>query len=308
MAQEQTIQAAGGVVWRKGTSPSGNGTSIEILAIHRPKYDDWTLPKGKLEPGESLRETATREILEETGLRVRLGIPLQQVEYRVAAGPKLVDYWVARPIGDSGAERFTPNHEVDEIRWIRLGNGLPPGGTAVSDLLTYPHDRAVIEEFRALRDTKGHKTRTLIVQRHAKAVGRNGFEGEDIDRPLDPVGLATAKTLLPVLASYGIRNVVSSPALRCAQTVEPYAHSINTFIEIDDRMGEDTKSSLLRRSLMALLERKKPTVICTHRPNVPELCAELGIDLISLKPGESFVVHHRKGTVCATEHIPVRSC
>ena len=307
MAQERTIRAAGGVVWRKGANPTHNGTSIEILAIHRPKYDDWTLPKGKLEPGETLRETAIREIFEETGLEVRLGVPLQQVEYRVASGPKLVDYWVARPIGGT-SDRFTPNHEVDQMRWIRLGNGRPPGGTAVRDLLTYPHDRDVIDEFRTLRAAKHHKTRTLIVQRHAEAIDRDDFGGVDLKRPLDAVGLATAKTLTPALASYGVDTVVSSPALRCVETVEPYAHSVDTLIEIDERMGEDTTPALLRRSLAALLERKKPTVICTHRPNLPEICTELGIDPVALKPGEAFVVHHRKGTVCATEHIPIRSC
>lgn len=308
MTRERIIQAAGGVVWRKRTSPSGSAASIEVLVIHRPKYDDWTLPKGKIESGESLRETAVREIAEETGLRVRLGIPLQQVEYRVAAGLKRVDYWSARPVGPSGTERFEANNEVDEVRWVKLGGPPKSGAAPVHDLLTYPHDREVLERFRDAREAKRHKSRTLIIARHASAKGRNGFDGPDTDRPLDETGLSTATALAPLLATYGIRHVVSSPALRCTQTLEPYAHSVSTFIEIDDRLYEDAKPALLRRSVTALLERKKPTVVCTHRQTLPAIFEDLGIDPVALQPGESLVVHHRKGSVCGVEHIPIRTC
>lgn len=297
MASERIISAAGGVVWRKRTSTTGNGTSIEVLLIHRPKYDDWTLPKGKTDPGESLAETAVREIREETGLRVRLGVPLHQLEYRVAAGIKRVTYWSARTVGSAGTEGFIPNSEVDEVRWARLGKA--------SDLLTYPHDRDILERFRTARETNEHRSRTLIVQRHAKASPRNGYDGVDVDRPLETEGADRAHRLVPILAAYGIRHVVSSPALRCVQTVEPYAHSISTFLEIDDRMYEDVKPSLQRRSVFALMERKKPTVISTHRPNLPAVFEDLGVDFVDLKPGEAVVVHHRKGTVCAVEHITI---
>lgn len=297
MASERIISAAGGVVWRKRTSTAGNGTSIEVLLIHRPKYDDWTLPKGKAEPGETLAETAVREIKEETGLQVRLGIPLHELEYRVAGGIKRVHYWSARAVSSTGTEGFAPNAEVDEVRWARLGKA--------SDLLTYPHDRAILERFRAARETNEHRSRTLVVQRHAKATPRTGRGGNDVDRPLESDGADRAHRLVPILAAYGIRHVVSSPALRCVQTVEPYANSISTFLEIDDRMYEDTKPSLQRRSVFALMERKKPTVISTHRPNLPSIFDDLGIDFFDLKPGEAVVVHHRKGTVCAVEHIIV---
>lgn len=297
MASERIISAAGGVVWRKRTSTTGNGTSIEVLVIHRPKYDDWTLPKGKTEPGETLAETAVREMREETGLRVRLGVPLHQLEYRVAAGLKRVSYWSARIVGSGGTEGFIANNEVDQVRWARLGKA--------SDLLTYPHDRDILERFRTAREANQHRSRTLIIQRHAKAIPRNDFDGSDIDRPLETEGAGRARRLVPVLSAYGIRHVVSSPALRCVQTVEPYAHSVSTFLEIDDRMYEDAKPSLQRRSVFALMERKKPTVISTHRPNLPSIFDDLGIEFVELKPGEAVVVHHRKGVVCAVEHIPV---
>ncbi|MEO6472827.1 MAG: NUDIX domain-containing protein [Aeromicrobium sp.] len=297
MASEQVINAAGGVVWRKRTSSTTNGSSIEVLLIHRPKYDDWTLPKGKRDPGESLAETAVREILEETSLRVRLGIPLHQLEYRVAGGMKRVAYWSARVLGSGGTEGFVPNSEVDQVRWEKLGKA--------SALLTFPHDREVLERFRTAREANHHKARVLIVQRHAKASPRNGFEGDDLERPLEQDGVAQAARLVTVLAAYGIRHVVSSPALRCVQTVEPYAHSISTFLEIDERMFEDAKPSLMLRSVTALLERKKPTIICTHRPNMPTIFEDLGVPFTELGTGELLVVHHRKGAVCAVEHITV---
>jgi len=297
MPSEQIIQAAGGVVWRKRTSSSTNGSAIEVLLIHRPKYDDWTLPKGKVDPGESLPETAVREIHEETGLRVRLGVPLHQLEYTVAGGIKRVSYWCARVVGPTGTEGFAPNHEVDEVLWARLGKA--------SELLTYVHDRDVLERFRAVREERHHKSRTLIILRHAKALPRNGFEGDDLERSLDDSGMVQAKDLIGLLSAYGIKNIVSSPARRCVQTVEPFTQSISTFLEIDDRMFEEAKPSLVRRSVTALLERKKPTVICTHRPNLPTIFDELGLKFTDLNPGDAVVIHHRKGTVCAVEHIPV---
>ena len=297
MESERIINAGGGVVWRKRTSSSTNGPAIEVLLIHRPKYDDWTLPKGKSDPGESLPETAVREIHEETGLRVRLGVPLHELEYSVVGGIKRVSYWCARVVGSAGTEGFAPNSEVDEVRWARLGKA--------SELLTYVHDRDILERFRAVREDRQHKSRTLILLRHAKASPRNGFEGDDLERPLDDSGSVQAKDLIGLLAAYGVRHIVSSPAHRCVQTVEPYAQSISTFLEIDDRMFEEAKPSLVRRSVATLLERKKPTVVCTHRPNLPTIFDDLGLKFTDLKPGEAVVVHHRKGTVCAVEHIPV---
>ena len=297
MASEQIIKAAGGVIWRKRTSSNTTGSAIEVLLIHRSKYDDWTLPKGKADPGESLPETAVREIQEETGLSVRLGMPLHELDYRVAGGIKRVTYWCARVVGSGGTEGFVPNAEVDEVRWERLGKA--------GELLTYVHDRDVIERFRAVREVRQHKTRTLIVLRHATATPRNGYAGDDLERPLNESGVVQAKALIGILGAYGVLHVVSSPALRCVQTVEPFAQSISTFLEIDERMFQEAKPSLVRRSMAALLDRKKPTVVCTHRPNLPTIFDDLGQKFTDLEPAEAVVIHHRKGIVCAVEHIRV---
>lgn len=292
MASEQVTKAAGGVVWRKRT-PSGRAEPrVDLLLIHRPSYDDWSFPKGKIDAGESLQATAVREIAEETGARVRLGHPLGELSYPVAGGLKSVTYWTARAVGDTAT--FVPNKEVDEIRWV--------GVREARKLLSYDHDRVLLTSFVDLLDRKAHRTRTLIVQRHGKAAARSD-DLEDLERPLTSVGAQQAKALVPLLAAYGVGRVVSSPALRCAQTVEPYAHSISTFIEIDDRISEDTTFGQVQRSLAAMLDRKRPVVLCTHRPTLPWIFDAIGTESYDLAPGEGVVIHHRKGTVFAVEKL-----
>ncbi|WP_332643847.1 NUDIX hydrolase [Aeromicrobium sp.] len=292
MANEQVTKAAGGVVWRKRT-PSGRvEPRVDLLLIHRPSYDDWSFPKGKIDAGESLQAAAVREIAEETGARVRLGHPLGELNFRVSGGLKSVTYWTARAVGE--AEPFAPNKEVDEVRWV--------GVREARKLLTYDHDRELLESFVDLLDRKAHRTRTLVVQRHGKAAARSEAV-EDLERPLTTVGASQAKALTPVLAAYGVGRVISSPALRCAQTVEPYAHSISTFIEIDDRISEGTTFGQVQRSMAAMLDRKRPVVLCTHRPTLPWIFEAIGTESYDLAPGEGIVVHHRKGTVFAVETL-----
>lgn len=295
MPSERIINAAGGVVWRKRAGSGRAEPRVDVLVVHRPSYDDWTFPKGKVDPGEALQVTAVREIEEETGLRVRLGARLVQVTYPVAAGTKVVDYWSARVIGPSTTEPFKPNKEVDELRWV--------GVREARELLTYKHDIQVLEDFRALRERQGHRARTLIVVRHGKAAPHADYD-DDLERPLTSVGVEQARTLVPLLSAFGVRRVVSSPAVRCAQTVEPYAHSISMFLEIDDRLSEDTRAAQVDRSISALLDRKKPVALCSHRPTLPWIFDAIGTDVQELATGEAVVVHHRKGKIIATERLP----
>ena len=125
-----TVLAAGGVVIRR------RKRRLEVALIHRDRYDDWTLPKGKLNPGESLEEAALREVEEETGLRCRLERKLDQVEYTDNRGRrKQVHYWLMAPLDG----RFKPSSEVDELRWVRRPKA--------RKLLTYQHDRELMEQF-----------------------------------------------------------------------------------------------------------------------------------------------------------------
>src|SRR3954447_36299 len=117
------VKASGGVVWRRGER------GVEVVVVHRPRYDDWSLPKGKLDPGETWEQAALREVEEEIGLRCRLREELPATEYRVARGRKVVRYWLMEP--ESG--EFSPNEEVDEVRWLSPDE--------VLELLSYDHDR-----------------------------------------------------------------------------------------------------------------------------------------------------------------------
>lgn len=300
MAGPRVIHAAGGIVWRprrQGRASAGGKDRVEVLLVHRPGYDDWTFPKGKPERGESLPVTAVREIDEETGYRVRLGHPLPETLYRVRGGMKRVTYWVAKPVGQPRA--FVPNAEVDEIRWVRVRDA--------RKLLTYDHDRMLLKAFTALRDVKAHRTRTVIVLRHAQARVRTAWKRNDLDRPLTKPGHVQSSKLAPLLHAYGASRVVTSPAVRCAQTVEPYAASVNALLEVDDRLSEETKPRRVARSIETILERKRPTVVCTHRPTLPWIFAALGIEPHELAQGEGIVVHHRKGRVVATEQFAHRA-
>ncbi|MEH3034738.1 MAG: NUDIX hydrolase [Aeromicrobium erythreum] len=291
MAGERVTTAAGGIVWRR--SPQ-SGRKLEVLVIHRPRYDDWTFPKGKSEPGETIRSTAVREIAEETGLRVRLGRPLSPTRYQVSSGTKVVSYWVARLQG-ADHDDVVPNREVDELRWLRVSDA--------RSLLTYQHDVELLDEFDALRRGNGHKTRTLVVLRHGKATARASWRGPDDERPLVRAGLARAKELVPELAAYGVSRVVSSPALRCTQTLDPYANSLATFLRLDDRLSEGSSRDAVERAVASLTDRKRPAVLCSHRPTLPYVFDALGLPTPSLAPGEAVVVHHRRGRVVATEPL-----
>jgi 8-oxo-dGTP pyrophosphatase MutT (NUDIX family) len=133
---KRVVQAAGGVVLRPR-----QGGGVEVALVHRPKYGDWSLPKGKLDPGESFEDAARREVWEETGLRTRPERELRPIRYRDSKGrPKIVRYWLMGVVGDDG---FQPNDEVDEVRWLEL--------PAAVGLLTYPHDQELVAGLQAGR-------------------------------------------------------------------------------------------------------------------------------------------------------------
>ena len=128
--EQAEVKAAGGVVWRRA------GEAIAIAVAHRPRYDDWSLPKGKLDEGESWEDAAVREVEEETGIRCRLGEELEPVSYQDRKGrAKVVRYWLMEPEDDVA---FTPNDEVDELRWLA-----PP---EAADALSYPHDAELVRD------------------------------------------------------------------------------------------------------------------------------------------------------------------
>jgi 8-oxo-(d)GTP phosphatase len=256
------IRAAGAVAWRPG--PDGEP---DILLVHRKKYDDWSLPKGKTEPGEALPVTAVREVLEEGGAHLALGRRLVSVRYNVSGRPKRVHYWAARVL--STDERAVPNDEVDEVAWV-------PAARAV-DRVSYVHDHGVLADFAA----RTAKTVPLILLRHSKAVAKGNWKRPDAFRPLDDSGRADAKALADMLACFAPRpRLISSSAVRCAETLRPlsqltgeqvreerllYVHDQSSQIAPTD---PSTDVAALVREVIAAGE---PTVICAHRENLPAL-------------------------------------
>jgi 8-oxo-dGTP diphosphatase len=287
----EEIRAAGAVVWR----PAGHGA--EVLLVHRPKYDDWSLPKGKLEPGEHMLSAAVREVAEETGLAVTLGRRLRPAHYLANDVPKRVDYWVAEAPGAAG--EFVPNHEADQVAWV--------AADGVRGRMTYQRDADTIAEFLS----GARRTTPFIVLRHASAGTKSAWEGDESARPLDTEGERDASALAGLLRCFGVSRVVSAPAERCVATVRPYATAVGgvevepAFDVTHHRAGAGPAAEKVAAALAAADE---PTLICAHRENLPVLvaaaCAELGSRPPPGKPlrkGEFLVLHRADGALAAVE-------
>jgi 8-oxo-(d)GTP phosphatase len=270
------VEAAGAVTWR----PAAHDRA-EVLLVHRPKYDDWSFPKGKLHPGELAPAAAVREVFEESGVRIRLGLPLPAARYRLASGAeKVVRYWAAQPLGPLDRDYpFEPNREVDERGWFGLRQA--------AHQLTHAMDRALLAKLPLL------ETRPLIVLRHAEAVGRDRWQGPDAERPLTEVGIAQAERLTSVLDAYAIRRLLSSDARRCIDTLRPYAVRHGREVEIDPAFAEETEPAIVWEHSVPLRDSAEPTVLCTHRPTLPTVFDALGIasDGVDLQPAELVVAH-----------------
>jgi 8-oxo-dGTP pyrophosphatase MutT (NUDIX family)/phosphohistidine phosphatase SixA len=292
MPSSPDVVAAGAVVLRR--SPTGK--SREVLLVHRPKYDDWSFPKGKLDRGEHLLAAAVREVAEETGLAVRLGRPLKSQRYPVAGGRmKTVHYWVARTIDGDDTTTYSPNEEIDQVLWVPFDQA--------DALLTYPHDQRTLAE--AVR--KRRRTSTVVVLRHAQARSRSHWRTDDRFRPLLKVGSLQADRLVPLLAAYDPTRLVSSSSARCVSTIVPYADSCGRKIAVEDGLSEeDATRERVTELVQELVEAGRRTVLCTHRPVLPIVFDVLGAEDPKLEPGEMVVVHHRRGEVVALERFQVR--
>ena len=289
MPSRPDVLAAGAVVLRKGSG--------DVLLVHRPKYDDWSFPKGKVDRGEHATAAAVREVAEETGLPIRLGRPLADQRYPlVGARQKTVRYWVGRVRGgDDSVDGYAPNAEIDAVAWVRPKKA--------AKLLSYRHDGDTLRE--ALGVDKS--TRTLVVLRHAAARNRSHWRADDRFRPLLATGVAQAERLVPLLAAYGVTRLVTSSSTRCVTTVTPYADTAGLRVESEDRLSEEEATwGGVGEVVADLLGRGKRTVVCTHRPVLPAVWEALGVDDIRLEPGEMIVVHHRRRRVLATETHRVR--
>lgn len=307
-ATDGTIPTSGALPWRLRSG------RLQVAVIHRPRYDDWSWPKGKLDPGEEWPVAAVREVWEETGLRVRLGAPLPSAEFGLM-GPrgqtrKHVRYWSAEVTGGSGRLR----HEVDSVRWLE-----PAKARA---LLTYERDHAQLEALVTAHQTKTLAVRPFAVVRHAKALPRRKWSGDDWLRPLDDEGVAQARALPDLLLAFGIVRLLSSSATRCVDTFRPYAQSTGLPLKTTYAMSEEGFEKRPKAAVEALeraVRRKRPGAICSHGPVLPALLTALashakGPEKAALKAaakegmekGEALIAYlDRKNRVTAIDRFPL---
>lgn len=288
------VAAAGALPWRRRRG------RLQVAMVHRPRYDDWSWPKGKLDPGEEWPVAAVREVFEETGLHVRLGRPLPMSRYAVPSGggdstgggsgsgdgsgiagsgsepdAKEVRYWSAEVVGGAGALV----NEIDEVAWLDVEEA--------TDRLTHPRD---VDQLRHLVGADRSGTLTtwpLVIVRHARAMSRSSWGKSDPLRPLDARGRARAKALIPILAAYGVTRVVTSPSVRCLDTVQPYAVAAGLTVRLKPGLSEEgfaEHPDHAPRHLTRLLDRGTATVLSGHGPVLPMLLQTLaGI----VDPGEA---------------------
>ncbi|HMA46264.1 MAG TPA: bifunctional NUDIX hydrolase/histidine phosphatase family protein, partial [Frankiaceae bacterium] len=221
MTPQDPVLAAGGVLCR------GDGPDLEVALVHRPRYDDWSLPKGKRDPGEHLVVTARREVAEETGHLAVCGRPLGEQRYLVEGRDgqpqdKVVHYWAMR----DGQGVFTPHGEIDQMRW------LPP--TEAARTLTHPRDREQLDRLAG----GPVRTTTVLLVRHGRAGSKRSWPGEDLLRPLDSKGRRQSERLRQVAPCFGPIRVVSARPVRCVETVRPLAADLGCPVEVDPAFDE----------------------------------------------------------------------
>lgn len=252
--------------------------SIEVRVVHRPRYDDWSWPKGKTEFHEPVPVAAVREVEEETGLTVALGAPLTLQRYRLGSGQtKEVHYWVGQLLPDGAAMRTrrpvvpASHREIDVSRWLTPSKA--------QGLLTRRGDRRLLTELTARAAAGTLVTGTVGLLRHAKAVSRASWPDGEESRPLTRMGVQQALDVVDLLSAFGTHDLISSPWTRCTATVGPYATLAG--VEVSSRgvlteraMEEDpTRGRAVVADLVA--RHNEPTVLCIHRPTLPALLEPL---------------------------------
>ena len=253
------IFAAGAVLWR----PDGDSEPL-IAVVHRPRYHDWSLPKGKVDAGETQPVTAVREVEEETGFVCELGRRLASVSYPVGDRTKRVVYWSARTLGGE----FTANSEVDELEWLPVKQAMKR--------LQYPYDRKILRRFAKIPAD----TRTVLIVRHGTAGRKSRYRGDDRKRPLDKRGRAQAESLVGQLLAFGATTVHSAPRVRCQQTVGPLAEELGVEIAEEPTLTEEAFADDKRAARHRVLDITKASanhedtpVICTQGKVIPDLIA-----------------------------------
>lgn len=250
------VLAAGALVWRL------KNDKLQVLVVHRPRYDDWSFPKGKAEPGESMVLTAIREVAEETGRQIVLGRYLGKARRRLVSGrKKRTLYWAAQVLPEAGpgeglraAVKPASKREIDKVRWWKVGKA--------ARKLTHADDKRLLARLVDWYESGQLQVRSLVLVRHAKAVSRATWGygiNSEITRPLVMGrGQAQARDVAALLSAYGVGELVSSPWKRCVDTLAPYAHGCGLDLRSDEAFTEVsalTTPEVMQASFRDLLER-----------------------------------------------------
>ncbi len=287
----ELVRAAGGVVLRT------NGAGSLVALVHRPRYDDWSFPKGKLTDDEDFATAALREVAEETGLRCTIVRSVGAVTYLDRRGrPKVVRYFSMDPDGGT----FVPGDEVDELRWVPVDQA--------GAVLSYDHDRDVLR--RALA---GATSGVVYLLRHAKAGRkRSPEEGPDEERPLTRRGRKQALRLVERAQGIDLERIISSPFTRCTQTVEPLVQARGIELEIAPELAEGEPLGEVERFIRSL--DPVPTLLCAHGPEISGLMDRLeaaGVPIGAtrgLAKGSTWVLQRAPdGRVLAARYLPAPS-
>ena len=291
------VLAGGAVCW---TRVDGE---VRVLLVHRTQHKDVSLPKGKLDPGETVPECAKREILEETGLHITLGAYLGQVDYLLPSGKeKNVYYWAAE-VDPGEAERttFEANSEIAKLEWVGLAD--------VHERLSYPHDGDIIDRFQQLVETGRERTFPLILVRHAKAMPPENWDGPDHTRPLLQRGLNQAKRIAKGMAAFGPQRIVSSPATRCLATIDPLSQVTGLGVKVKGGISQDSYRAAgekPRKAVSKEVAKREGSVLCSHGPVLPQLlsaAAEVGngdsvesFNKLGMSTAQFTVIHFSRDT------------
>jgi 8-oxo-dGTP diphosphatase len=288
------ITAAGALPWRVKKD------QLEVLLIHRPRYDDWSWPKGKLDAGETVPECAVREVEEEIGLHAPLGIPLPPIHYHVSAGLKVVHYWAVEV---SGTPLRPDGKEVDSVMWC--------SPERAASMLSNPSDIGPLEFLVAAHSRKELHTWPLVIVRHAKAKPRSSWTKAEGERPLAATGLRQAQAVRRLLRVWQPLRVVSSPWERCVATIAPYAKAADAKVKLVDALTEHRHARNPRKTaatVESLFDKQRAVVLCTHRPALPTVLNQLGVYMNTrlrgllpgsdpyLAPGEMVICHVAHGS------------
>lgn len=271
-------------MWRAGPEET------RIAVVHRPRYDDWTLPKGKLRRGEGELPAAVREISEETGASVAAQRYLGRIRYDAQGVDKTVAYWAMRYI----AGDFAPNDEVDALSWC--------SPAAAHELLTYDLDRTILDEFFSVTPADS----LVLLVRHARAGRRTEWAADDDLRPLDASGEQQAAALVPMLQCFRPTRVLTAEPVRCRQTLAPLAAALEVPVELVPAFGDESYVGApiaAEAALYGLGRRGSVTAVCSQGTTIPGLLSTVAPHLRSTqtRKGEFWALSFVEGKVVAAE-------